>query len=80
MCIGGLFSKPKAPALPPPPPVPDPAPVPVPQEENVQLAGEARRQRLDRLRRGIASTIKSRGRQSGGSLTSSSLIGSSTLG
>lgn len=28
MCIGGMFSKPKVPALPPPPPPPTPAPTP----------------------------------------------------
>jgi hypothetical protein len=45
-----------------PMPTPSPAPVPTPSETSGQLAGESRRKRLERLRGGFGSTIRSGGR------------------
>ena len=81
MCVGSLFSKSKAPTMPAPPPPPAPAPVPTPSEVSPQLAGDARRRQREMLRRGVASTIKTRGiTGSGAELSSASLSGKSTLG
>jgi hypothetical protein len=57
MCTS-LFSKPKTPA---PQPMPSPAPVPTPSESSAMVTGDARRKQLERLRRGLSSTIKTRG-------------------
>lgn len=81
MCLGSLFSKPKSPAMPAAAPLPAPAPVPTPSEVSPQVAGDARRKKLEQLRRGLSSTIKTRGIVgSGAELQPSSLVGSSTLG
>lgn len=58
MCLGSLFSKPKAPpAPPPPPPMPSPPPTPtaIDSQTQVQDAGTLRRRRA---RAGLASTQK----------------------
>ena len=52
------FSSPKAPSAPTPTPPPPPAPIPTPDETSPQSAEENRRSRLDRLRAGLASTIR----------------------
>jgi len=54
MCV----STPKAPEAPKALPPPDPAPVPTPDETSTQSAEQSRRARLQRLRAGLASTIK----------------------
>ena len=53
MCFGG---KPKTPQATPPP---SPAPTPITIDQNI---GTQRRSQLDRLRQGLASTIKTSGR------------------
>lgn len=81
MCLGSLFSKPKAPAMPPIPPAPAPTPVPTPSEVSPQMAGDARRKQLERLRRGLSATVKSRGITGGSAeLSPAVLQGSRTLG
>ncbi len=54
------FGSPKAPSAPPPPPTPPPTPVITPSESSQQNAGDARKKQLDRLRYGLASTIKTK--------------------
>lgn len=56
MC-GNPFKAPKM-DQPAPTPPPDPAPVPTPDETAPQSAEQSRRSRVNRLRAGIASTIK----------------------
>jgi hypothetical protein len=58
MCLPGLFSKPKTPEMPAVAPAPAPTPTPTPSEVSPQMSDEARRKRLERLRSGFASTIK----------------------
>lgn len=52
--MGGLFSKPKTPALPPPPPPP-----PAPEDPSVQAAARAERERQARLRGGASTVLTS---------------------
>jgi hypothetical protein len=74
----------KAPKVEAPAPVPAPAPAPVitPSEVSPQSANEARRKRLDALRYGLASTIKTgpRGLVGAGAELSSSGQGKQKLG
>lgn len=52
------FSTPKVPDAPKPLPPPDPAPIPTPAETSPESAEESRRKRLERLRTGLVSTVK----------------------
>lgn len=63
MCFFG-GKTPEPPAV-QPPPTPAPPPVITPSEVSPQAAGEARKQRLDQLRYGFASTIKNTGGAAG---------------
>jgi len=71
MCFGG---KPKQPS---PAPIPAPAPTPMAEDQNAVATQDERKAKLDRMRRGLASTIKtaSRGMTGGGSDLTSSLLG-----
>lgn len=53
-----LFSSPKQPSLPPPTPPPPPQPVPVPTEVAPQMSADQRRRTVEKLKKGLASTIK----------------------
>lgn len=80
MCTGILGKKPSTPAVAPPP---DPAPMPSAAEDNPQTTAEERRLKLERMRRGLASTIKTSSRGltgSGADLTQQTLAGKTTLG
>lgn len=78
MCTS-LFSKPKTPDIPAPAPV-APAPVPTPSEVSPQMAGDARRRQMEKLRRGLSSTIKNKGIVGGGAELAPSLMGKQSLG
>jgi hypothetical protein len=81
MCLGSLFKKPESPQMPAPLPAPAPAPVPTPSEISPQLAGDARRKQLERLRRGLSSTIKTKGiTGAGAELSGANQTGKATLG
>lgn len=56
-CFGGSSTQ-----TPPPVEAPPPAPVPTPSEVSPQSASDARRRRLEQLRYGLASTIKTSAR------------------
>ena len=83
MCF---FSKPKAPAAPAitqaPPAAPAPKPIVMPSEVSPQTKEETRRKRLDKLRFGLASTIKTspRGITGTGVNLSAPVTGKTTLG
>lgn len=73
------FSSPKSPA---PTPLPPPAPTPIAAESNIG-ADAARRTQLEKLRMGLASTIKTSPRGltgSGANLVGSTTTGKKTLG
>jgi len=78
-CFGG--SKPKQPD---PVQPPDPSPVPVqPSDVEGQVTAEERRRKLERLRRGLRSTIKTSSRGltgSGADLAMQTLVGKTKLG
>ena len=81
MCLGSLFKKPETPQMPAPAPAPSPSPVPTPSEVSPQLAGDARRRQLEKLRRGLSSTIKTKGiTGSGAELSGANQGGKSYLG
>lgn len=62
MCM----SKPKPPAAQPPPPTPPPSPVILPEEIGGTLSETDRRKRLNNMRYGLSSTIKTKAGFSGG--------------
>ena len=70
------------PKMPSPPPPPAPAPVPVPAEASSASTEEARRKRLERLRSGLAGTIKTsaRGIVGAGAELKPTATGKSVLG
>lgn len=76
MCVGSLFGggKQSAPAAPPPPPVTAPPPPPTATESS---KGPGDRDKLNRLRYGMASTIKT---PMGPKLKSMTATGKETLG
>lgn len=81
MCFSSLFGSKKSDvSMPPPSPAPAPAPVPTPSEVSPQLAGDARRRQLEKLRRGLSSTIKTKGIVGSGAELSPSLLGKQSLG
>ncbi len=57
MCFGSRQSAPASPQI-VQAPAPSPTPVITPSEVSAQQAGESRRKKLDQLRYGLASTIK----------------------
>ena len=77
-CFGG---KPATPAVQPPP---DPAPSPVgPSEVESQVSAEDRRRKLERLRRGLRSNIKTSAKGlsgSGADLLTQTITGKTNLG
>ena len=77
-----LFSKPKAPEPMAPPPTPAPIPVITPSEVSPQAEAEGRRKRLDRLRFGLASTVKTgpRGISGAGADLQAPVTGKTRLG
>lgn len=74
MCLG---SSPKSAPAPAPAPLPPPMPVVTPSEVSAQTAGDARKKQLERLRYGMAATIKG-GRAGGIFGTGTQLTGSPT--
>lgn len=80
MCLGS--SKPSAPPpAPAPAPLPPPTPTITPSEVSAQTAGEARRRQVERLRYGMASTIKTRSGMFGsGAQLAGQATGKTTLG
>lgn len=80
MCPSQLFGKPKAPAE---VKIPEPAPVPTPSDSATpQQTEQERKKRLERLRYGLASTVKtsSKGVTDKPELASGSYIGKRSLG
>lgn len=83
MCI---FSKPKSPSVVQAPAVPAPPPPPqvvAPTEVSAQSADESRRKRLERIRNGLAGTIKTGARGitgNGANLTGAGQTGRTRLG
>lgn len=80
MCLSNLFGGSKSSSMPAPPPPPAPAPVPTPSEVSPQLAGDARRRQMEKLRRGLSSTIKTKGIVGSGAELQGSLLGKQNLG
>ena len=77
MCLGSS----KPPAAPPPVPAPAPMPTIIPSEVSAQTAGDARKRQIEKLRYGMASTIKNRGGMFGsGAQLAGQQTGKTTLG
>ncbi len=77
MCIGG------SPKMPAPQPLPSPSPVPTPSESSPQASDDARRRKLEQMRAGLASTIKTSARGivgSGAELSKTGATGKVKLG
>lgn len=58
MCI---FNSPKSQEMPAPPPPPAPAPLPTPADPNPTETADQKRMRIEGIKRGMASTIKTGG-------------------
>jgi hypothetical protein len=61
-------------------PTPAPTPVPTPSEVSPQLVGDARRRQMEKLRRGLSSTIKTSGIVGSGAELAPTIMGKQSLG